>query len=173
MATKIVNPGHQEVVVTIDGMPARMLPETCAPPWPKNIPGQIALIGSNQHIIEKQIIFPHSNYGWLHIKNLPAGEYVVYVQFSGKGPVSGLKNVTLSSYGLQTCVEINTSPCANVQSGRKNSTAEKEDGTLQDTAPVRDPTEKIERIPTKVKNKKTSQKSSEEKIESKDSKNPK
>lgn len=105
MATKIVNPGHQEVVVTIDGMPARMLPETCAPPWPKNIPGQIALIGSNQHIIEKQIIFPHSNYGWLHIKNLPAGEYVVYVQFSGKGPVSGLKNVTLSSYGLQTCVE--------------------------------------------------------------------
>jgi hypothetical protein len=65
------------------------------------------------------------------------------------------------------------SPCANVQSGRKNITAEKEDGTLQDTTPVRDPTEKIERIPTKVKNKKTSPKSSEEKVESKDSKNQK
>ena len=39
LVTKIINPTHQELVATIDGMPARMLPETCAPGWPKNAPG--------------------------------------------------------------------------------------------------------------------------------------
>ena len=53
LITKLVNPIQQEVVVTLDGMPARMLPETCAPSWPKNVPGQVALVGANQHVIEK------------------------------------------------------------------------------------------------------------------------
>ena len=79
LATKVINPVHQELVITLDGMSARMLPETCGPSWPKNVPGQVALLGANQHIIEKQIIFPHHNYGWLHVKSLPPGEYVVYV----------------------------------------------------------------------------------------------
>ena len=45
--TRIANPITQEIVLTLDGMDARMLPETCGPTWPKNVPGQIALIGAN------------------------------------------------------------------------------------------------------------------------------
>lgn len=130
-----------------------MLPETCAPSWPKNVPGQIALLGANQHIIEKQIIFPHHNYGWLHIKSLPPGEYIVYVQLAGKGPVAGLKNVTLSSYGIQGCAEINHSPCALLQSGKPNATADSEEGTLDDPKPVRDPTESLKPITPPKKSK--------------------
>jgi hypothetical protein len=39
VATKVLNPVHQELVITLDGMTARMMPETCGPGWPKNVPG--------------------------------------------------------------------------------------------------------------------------------------
>jgi hypothetical protein len=84
----------------------------------------------------------------LHVKNLPAGEFVVYVQFSGRGPVAGLKNVSISAYGLQGCVPVNNAPCANIPSGIKNQIGEKDEGNLQDNYPVRDPTERMRGIPT-------------------------
>lgn len=39
LVTKVINPVQQEIVITVDGVPARMLPETCGPSWPKNVPG--------------------------------------------------------------------------------------------------------------------------------------
>ena len=101
-------------------------------------------------VLEKQIVFPHHNYGWLHIKSLPPGEYVVYIQFAGKGPVTGLRNVSLSAYGRQACAKINEAPCALVPSGKKNLTADADQGDLEDPKVVRDPTERTEPMPKPV-----------------------
>ena len=90
-----------------------MLPETCAPKWPKEAPGQIAIIGpgavvnnvdqATNRIQDKQIIFPQNNYGWIHIKVLPPGDYTFYVQFAGEKPGKGLEKITLTTYGLNQC----------------------------------------------------------------------
>ena len=102
-------------------MPARMLPESCAPAWPKAVPGQIALIApgdpiadmahGGSRILAKQIIFPHSNYGWLYVKNLPAGDYTLYVQFAGDKPGTGLEKITMSTYGLENCIPLVDGGC--------------------------------------------------------------
>ena len=132
LAIRFVNPVQQEVAATLDGIPARMVPETCAPDWPDKVPGQVAIIGPGNRVLDKQIIFPNHNYGWLHVKSLPAGEYILYVQFQGKGPAanSGLHNITLSTYGLRQCLPIHGSPCAAVPSASPNSTADAEEGKL-------------------------------------------
>jgi len=49
--------------------------------------------------------------------------------------------VTLSSYAISQCAEINGAQCAPLRSGRPNSTADGDEGTLEDTKPVRDLTE--------------------------------
>ena len=67
LAVRFVNPIQQEVAATLDGIPARMVPETCAPDWPDKVPGQVAIIGPGNKVLDKQIIFPNHNYGWLHI----------------------------------------------------------------------------------------------------------
>lgn len=49
--------------------------------------------------------------------------------------------MTLSSYAISQCAEINGAQCAPLRSGRPNSTADGDEGTLEDTKPVRDLTE--------------------------------
>jgi len=84
---------------------------------------------------------------------LPPGEYIIYVQFSGNGPVPGLRNISFSSYATQRCAPVHNAPCALISTVVKDPKTAKDSGLLEDTHPIRDPTEKPEPIPVKDKGK--------------------
>jgi hypothetical protein len=70
--------------------------------------------------MDKQIIFPSHNYGWLHVKNMPAGTYTFYIQFAGAGPAKGLEQLTLTTYGLQQCAQLNGGGCTKLPAAVNN-----------------------------------------------------
>lgn len=104
---KFQNPVQQDFAATFEGLNARMLPETCAPQWPHQVPAQVAIIGPDNKIIQQQIVFPQQNYGWISIPNLPPGVYTFYVQFKVDNPAQhGFDEVTFSTYGLSGCAQL-------------------------------------------------------------------
>ena len=56
----------------------------------EGIPGQVALIGPGNKVIQRQIIFPGSNYGWLYFEHLEKGKYGLYVQLNSGHVPKGL-----------------------------------------------------------------------------------
>lgn len=60
-------------------------------------------------------MFPQQNFGWLHIPNLPAGEYTLYVQFKDQAAgVHGFENIYMSTYGLNECPALKDGTCSKI-----------------------------------------------------------
>jgi len=96
------------VAFTLEGVNDRLLPETCLDSSAQSglVPGQVALLAAGNKVLDHQIIFPGNNYGWLHIKKLPAGNYTLHAQISGDTIPKGLQDWTLTAYGLKDCAVI-------------------------------------------------------------------
>jgi len=50
---QFTNTVQQDIAATLDGLSARMLPESCAPEWPRQVPGQIAIVGPGGRVMDK------------------------------------------------------------------------------------------------------------------------
>lgn len=76
--------------------------------------------------------------------------------------------MTLSSYGIQSCAEINHAPCALLPTNKPNKSADADVGALEDPKPVRDPTETQTPIPSPKKQKLNPEESQEAEFAKKD-----